>query len=468
MKEKYRSLAKNIFLFSLNSLIPKVLVFLLVPIYTQYLTPWEYGLFDLMNTTIMLLLPIFTLDIQDAVMRFSFDEAYKPQHVFSVAIRIILQGSIFVVLGTIAYKYILDYGIKDIYYLFFILMYITSALTNSVSMFCRGINQVGVIVKSSIINTLIFLCANIILIVYLQWGLSGYLLATLIGNVSSLAYIYFSVKLYKYFAWDYPKYVFWDMFRFSYPLIFSVIAWWVNNASDRYILTYFYGISVSGLFAMAYKIPNILSVFQNIFAQAWSISAIQDFDKEDTDGYIGKVYMLMSGAMSIICSLLILINVPIASFLFKNQFFEAWKFVPPLLIAVVFNAMALFVGSIFTAVRDTTTLSWTTIIGATTNVICNFIFIYYWQAYGAAVATLIGFAVVYLARLKVLRKHIRMKVLWKREIIVTLLLLVQMCFAYYGAQTIVYQSVISFLILYLYKKEWYSAINMLRKKTHFS
>ena len=114
MKEKYRSLARNIFLFSLNSLIPKVLVFLLVPIYTKYLTPSEYGLFDLMNTTIMLLLPIFTLDIQDAVMRFSFDKSYDPQHVFSVAIRVILQGSIFVGLGTITCKYILNYGIKDI------------------------------------------------------------------------------------------------------------------------------------------------------------------------------------------------------------------------------------------------------------------------------------------------------------------------------------------------------------------
>ena len=307
--------------------------------------------------------------------------------------------------------------------------------------------------KSSIINSIIFLCSNIIFIVYLRWGLNGYLLATILGNGISLVYIVFSIKLYTYLQWSIPEYVFKDMITFSYPLIFSVIAWWVNNASDRYILTYFAGVSASGLFAVAFKIPNILSVFQNIFAQAWSISAIHDFNKTDEDGYIGRVYMLMSGAMSIICAFLILFNIPIASFLFQNDFFEAWKFVPPLLVAVVYNAMASFIGSIFTAVRDTTTLSWTTITGAAVNIICNFIFIYYWQAYGAAIATLIGFAVVLLMRLKALNKHICMKVIWKRELIVMALLLLQMSLAYYGLTTSMYQLIICVLILILYKNE---------------
>ena len=65
------------------------------------------------------------------------------------------------------------------------------------------------------------------------------------------------------------------MVKFSFPLIFSVIAWWINNASDRYILTWITGISVSGLYAISYKIPNLLSTFQNIFAQAWSISEVK-------------------------------------------------------------------------------------------------------------------------------------------------------------------------------------------------
>lgn len=464
MKEKYGQLARNIFLFSLNSLVPKILVFLLVPVYTKYLTPSEYGIFDLMNTTIMLLLPIFTLDIQDAVMRFSFDKEYKPEHVLSVAIRIILQGSIFVILGTIAFKNLMGYMMKDSYYVYFILMYIANALTNSFSMFCRGMDKVRVIVKSSIINSVIFLFANIFLIVYLKWGLNGYLLATVLGNFIALSYIIFGARLYDYFQWNIPRYIFKDMLNFSYPLIFSVIAWWVNNASDRYILTYFAGVAASGLFAVAFKIPNILSVFQNIFAQAWSISAIHDFNKNDEDGYIGKVYMLMSGAMSIICASLILFNIPIAKFLFQNQFFEAWKYVPPLLVAVVYNAMALFVGSIFTAVKDTTTLSWTTITGAVVNIICNFIFIYYWQAYGAAIATLIGFAVVHLVRLKVLRKHICMKIVWRREIIVHILLLLQMSLAYYGLRTIVYQAIIYVLLLGLYKNELIELIVLLKKR----
>ena len=71
MKDKYKYLGKNIILFAINGFIPKLLVFVMVPIYTGYLTTYEYGIADLITVTVQLLLPFFTLDIQDAVMRLS-------------------------------------------------------------------------------------------------------------------------------------------------------------------------------------------------------------------------------------------------------------------------------------------------------------------------------------------------------------------------------------------------------------
>ena len=54
----------------------------------------------------------------------------------------------------------------------------------------------------------------------------------------------------------------------------------------------------------------------------------------------------MNFAMTAICSGIMIMNIPVARFLYSNEFFLAWKYVPPLLISVVFNAMALFIGSI--------------------------------------------------------------------------------------------------------------------------
>ena len=52
---KYKKLIKNILLFALSSFIPKAMSFFLVPIYTAYLTTGEYGVSDLINTTVSLL-----------------------------------------------------------------------------------------------------------------------------------------------------------------------------------------------------------------------------------------------------------------------------------------------------------------------------------------------------------------------------------------------------------------------------
>ena len=78
-----------------------------------------------------------------------------------------------------------------------------------------------------------------------------------------------------------------EMIAYSVPLILNSVSWWINNASDRYILTYFSGVAVNGIYSVAYKIPTILSTIQSIFYNAWSISAITEFDRNDTDGFLG-------------------------------------------------------------------------------------------------------------------------------------------------------------------------------------
>lgn len=453
MKDKLQYLSKNVLLFALNGFLPKVISFVLIPIYTGYLTTAQYGVTDLITTTVQLLVPIFTLDIQDAVMRFALEKDIDNRDVFSNAMRIILLGLVPVVLGTLVVGWLHIPGIESSYLLFLVLMYITTSLQNTVSLFCRGIDRVQVVVVSSVLHSVITLSANILFLVVFHWGLNGYLAANTIGSVCALVYTFFGAKLYRYITWKPNAQVGKLMRRFSFPLIFSVIAWWVNNASDRYILSWIAGVSISGVYAVSYKIPSLLSVFQNVFAQAWSITAVKEFDKDDTDGFIGNMYTMMNFAMVLICSGIMVVEIPVAKILYAKEFFEAWKYVPPLLFSVVLNAMALFIGSIFTAVKDTKTLSVSTITGAAVNTVCNVVFISLWSAYGAALATLVGYGVTLAMRHVVLRKHIHMRLNWKRDLAGYGLLLVQMGVAAFGWISIPAQCICTGLILWFYRKE---------------
>ncbi len=464
MNSKYSYLSKNILLFSLNGFIPKVLSFILIPIYTGYLTEAQYGVSDLITTTVQLLIPIFTLDIQDAVMRFAMDKEYDNKRVFTVSMRIVFFGTFLVALLSFIAGLIKIPGIEPLYLIFLVLMFFTSALANSFSLFCRGIDKVQAVVVGGILNSAVTLLANILFLVVFKWGLVGYLVANTLGALVALVYEFFAAKLYKYITTVVDKKLSKEMIAFSFPLIFSTIAWWINNASDRYVITFMCGISVSGLYAIAYKIPTILSMFQNIFTQAWSISAIKEYDKDDSDGFVGNMYNTVNFTMMLACSVLMLINIPIAYILYSEDFFVAWKFVPPLLISVVFNAMALFIGSIFTAVKDTKTLSMSTVFGAVINTVCNFVFIYFWGAYGAAIATLLGYAATLLFRHIILRKHIKLKINWTRDIIAYAVLIIQMVIAYFGFKLTLLQLIATFVLILLFRKELVSVVKMAKSK----
>ena len=76
-KGKYSTLGKNTLLFAVSSFGTKIITFLLVPLYTSVLSTNDYGTIDLITAAVQLLIPILTLNIQDAVLRFSLDRSYR-------------------------------------------------------------------------------------------------------------------------------------------------------------------------------------------------------------------------------------------------------------------------------------------------------------------------------------------------------------------------------------------------------
>ena len=90
---KYGDLSKNTLLFTINSFGSKLITFLLVPLYTNVLSTNDYGTADLMTSTAQLLIPLLTLNIQDAVLRFSLDKTKDPKKIIE-KLSAVIQGSI--------------------------------------------------------------------------------------------------------------------------------------------------------------------------------------------------------------------------------------------------------------------------------------------------------------------------------------------------------------------------------------
>lgn len=452
-EQKSVSLIRNILLFFIANFMPKAITFFMVPLYTYCLSTEEYGTVDLLITSIQLLLPFLTIQVQDAMLRFSLENNNSKSDVFTVGLRIVIIGGLLLffacIMGTTFDLIKLDL----LYLIIFFIMYILHAFKNIASYFCRGIDKIGILTTSNITLTLATVLCNLVFLLGFKWGVFGYLLSLCVGNLLGVLILFFGAKLYKYIKLTLSdKALTKKIIVFSIPMIFSAVSWWVNSSLDKYILGYYCGTSAVGLLAVAYKIPSILSLFGITIANAYSISAIKDFDKNDKDAFLGNSYSVINICFVLMCSVLMITNVYLSKLLFSNDFFSAWKYVPPLLISALMSQLSLMCEQYYVAMKKTKIISTTAITGAIINTVLNVLFIPVYGTYGAAIATALSIFVVWLIRYMVLSKYIKLKHNFFAECISYILLIIQLVLAYSGNRFIIYQLIIMVIIVFLYAK----------------
>ena len=312
MKKKTSNLIKNVLLFAISIFLPKVFSFLLIPLYTSYLTTLEYGTIDLITVTSSLLLPIFSLDIQDAVIRFALDKKYDKEDVLSISMKINILGFAVLALLVLIIYFLNIFEFPFYIYVYIIFVFFLNSIYNSVTMFCKGIEKVKSIVIGGTMLSFINIILNILLLVKFKLGIHGYLISLLASHLIVILFLFFNCKLYKYIKLNVKKEYVKEMIVYSFPLIFSCVSWWINSASDKYIISFIVGVEISGIYSISSKIPGIITIFYSVFSQAWSISAIKEFDKNDTDGFFGNLYTLLNFLLCISCSIIMILNIPIS------------------------------------------------------------------------------------------------------------------------------------------------------------
>ena len=411
--QKYKYLLKNVGLLTISNFGTKILSFLLIPIYTSILSTADYGLYDIYSTTVSLLIPLLTLNIVEGVMRFSLDKGKEAPMVFSIGFKIVFKaGVILTVLATINRVFGIIPVFKQ-YWIFLILLFWGSTVYDLLSQFSRGIERIADVAVAGAINSVTMLALNVLFLVRFRFGLWGYFAANCCAYYAPIVYSIFRLKIWKYVIFKENKPLQSEMSSYSTPLVFNTVAWWINNVSDRYIVTWMAGVAANGVYSVSYKIPSILNIFQSIFSQAWTLSAVKEFN--DGNEFYSKVYRVYNCGMVMVCSCLILADRIVARILFSGDFFTAWKYAPFLMISVVFGAMSGMLGGIFSASKDSTIFAKTTLIGAAINTVLNVVLVYMMGPLGAAISTEVAYVFVWSARYRAANKIVEVKTRIKRD-----------------------------------------------------
>lgn len=425
MKKNYKYLFKNIGLLTISQFGTKLLSFLLVPLYTNILNTTEYGTYDLFNTTVNLLIPIVTLNIADSILVFTLDKTKNKTNIFSIGLKYTFVGTIIVLILSYANKCLNILEVFNQYWYYLPILLFLMVMVSLLTCFARGIDRVKETAISGVLCSAVMIGLNILFLVYLRFGLYGYFLASIIGYAVQVIYLFISCKCWNYVSFEKNNKLEKEMKDYSLPMIANTLGWWINNSSDRYIVIWLCGVAANGIYSVGYKIPQIINMFQNIFNQAWTMSAVKSFDSENSEKFFSKMYAIYNCGMTLVCAGIIVSTKILAKFLYAKDFYTAWQYVPFLSMAIVFGALSGYLGGIFSAVKDAKIFAKSTVVGAGVNIILNIVLVYMMGPLGAAIATAISYLIVWGIRLKHAKQYVQLQINLKRDIFTYIILIVE-------------------------------------------
>lgn len=435
----------------------KLLTFFFVPFYTAVLSTEEYGTADLITTTVSLLFPFFSFIMCEALLRFAQEKNENKEQIYSVGMVTWIFG--FCVMLLLSPLLLFVPTLKPFYWLV-ILYYFTFSFNSNIGYYVRGIGKVSVYSISGIINTFVTILLNLLFLLVLKTGVVGYLLSFIIANFVATVFMIVAAKTYKYriHVKSLDKSLLRRMLSYSVPLIPNSASWWISNSSDKYILTFFSGVAVNGIYSIAYKIPTIITMVTNIFTTAWRLSAVEKFGTEESKEFYSNVFNLYVTLTVSLASWLMLINKPLSHFLYSKEFYQAWQFVPVLLIASVVHSYSDFFGTIYTSVYKTKMIFYSTLVGAGANVVLNFLLIPKFSALGAAIATMLSYFVVFVIRFIDSRKILKLNYDIKGDFLCVVIIVLQLIISSTNLPFELYVSCVLFLIIIVIRKSSIKAI----------
>ena len=395
---KYQTLAANTILMSAGTFGSKLLVFLMVRFYTGYLTPAEYGTADLITQTANLLIPLVSLDITDAVFRFAADRQGKRAEAFSVGLRVITLGSA----GTLAVIALLQ-GVPAVRAYGFLLasFVIASCYHGLCAHFVRAQGNTALFAVQGLFNTALFIGLNVLFLAVFHWGIRGYVLSTTAANLITTVLLIWKARLWRDVRPGPVRGLRRQMPRYCVPLIPTAIFWWIMGVSDQYMVKWFLGSDANGIYAVAYKIPTILTILATVFMDAWQLSAIaeSDGDRQARLRFFGRIWDAFASAVFLGAEGIIALSPLLIRLLAEEAYYDAWRYIPVLTLSMAAAAFSNFLGSVYVVTKRSAASFWTSLSGAGTNIVLNLWLIPRMGLQGAAAATFASCLVVFLIRL---------------------------------------------------------------------
>jgi O-antigen/teichoic acid export membrane protein len=396
-------------IYFIGNILSKLAVFFMIPLYTHYIQPADYGYYDVSMAYLNIFSSALFFDIWSTIMRFMFDES-QVQEKYKVIYNgfVIMLGS-FVIYGIAAGGFYIAFEIP--YFFLIVLCGVGSCWQNFYSYIARGFGQNFLFASSGIMNTMVMVTANIIFIVWLQWDYSALYISFLLGVLVQVALLESKVRVFCHFEWSwFNTQLMLAMIRYSLPLCLNSVCYWFLTDYNRTVIFTRLTAYENGLFAMAGKFALALMLVATCFNLAWQEMAFAKGSIDDSGVFYSKAGSLF--LRFLLCGGLVLISTVavVFPFMVDPAYAPARRIIPLYLVATMASIYSLFLGNIFGAIKKTNIIFISTVGACLVNVFILHSLIDFIGVQAAALSLLGGYLANIGIRLLLLKKEINYQI----------------------------------------------------------
>lgn len=405
-----KELVKNTAIVAIGKVCTKFLSFFLLPFYTAVLSTEDYGIVDLFNTYVSLLLPIIVFQIEDALFRFSIDvrgDKEGERRVISTAIcfctfQSIVFTAVFLIIQTwldIPYKWYLLANV------------IISIFSGSMLQLTRGVGDNFGYAFSSFLTAISAILMNIGLVLFMNMGAEGLLITAFLSNCIGVFYIVVREKVYKIFSIKrFNKKMLREMLSYSLPLVPNSLSWWVIGASDKTVVSWFLGVSQNGILSVSQKFSTAYTTFYSIFNLTWTENAAIHRNDEDRTQYYSKIIEISFRVLASVCLGIIAAVALVFPILVNEKFGASYYQIPIyMLSSLLYSCIGIF-SVVYIAFKKTGEIAKTSLLAAIINLVVNIGLIRYIGLYSASISSVVAYGVLFLFRYFDIRKMVKLSI----------------------------------------------------------
>lgn len=396
-----KNLARSSAMYSICLSFQKVMAFLLLPVYTRYLAPDQFGVFALLNTSGQLAGVVLGLGFAGSLVWAVVYREMDEKSTFSTAILFqVSYGLVLTLIFCAAAPVLVTkiFGNSDYTLLLqamFVAMFFEVAEFTLVARM-RIRDRPGLLSALFSARILVGTSLKILFLVPMNMGVQGLVLGQVVTSAIFGTYALFILWPREGVVFSRP--VLRDLLTYGAPMVPVGLCGIVLTASDRYFLQYFSGDYEVGLYALGYNIGMVVMVATMSLQMAWIPQMFSiakgDAEAKVTIGRMLTYYVLLLGVIGLVLSLLareiIMIMAP-------DHYHSAARVVPLVVLSYILSGVTLFT-NIGMKIHKKLYLMNPVVVGAALlNIVLNYLWIPRYGMMGAAWATLMAYTAQTLA-----------------------------------------------------------------------